>query len=137
MPQTGSTSSFPRKARLCKKAEFDQVFERGRRVGDSNLLILASRSKDTNATPRIGLVVSRKVGNSVVRNRVKRAIREEFRQLRGRGALPLWDIVALARPDAGKASREAVRESLAACLHKLMERAATHDGRTSPGKGPT
>ena len=49
--------------------------------------------------PRLGVTVSRKVGNSVVRNRVKRRIRAWFRV--ARSAFPeAWDIVVIARPQA-------------------------------------
>jgi len=49
--------------------------------------------------PRLGLTVSRKVGNAVVRNRVKRRIREWFRRERDcfGGA---WDVVVIARREA-------------------------------------
>lgn len=42
---------------------------------------------------RLGLAVSRRVGNAVVRNRVKRRLREIFR--RNRGALPVADLVVI------------------------------------------
>lgn len=52
---------------------------------------------------RLGLTFSRKVGNSVVRNRARRRIREIFRRRRHLATLPV-DIVVHARPGIGDAS---------------------------------
>ena len=58
---------------------------------------------------RLGVTVSRKVGNAVTRNRVKRGIREWFRHHEG----PLeGDVVVIARPGAGELSPEETRREL-------------------------
>ncbi len=66
---------------------------------------------------RIGLTVSRKVGGSVVRNVVKRRLREAFR--RNKRDLPLgFDLVVIARVGAGDADYETLeRELLEACCN--------------------
>jgi ribonuclease P protein component len=60
---------------------------------------------------RVGLTVSRRVGGAVVRNRVKRRLREWFRQspLRSGGA---FDCVVIARPGADAVAGEALRVEL-------------------------
>jgi ribonuclease P protein component len=82
-PQTGR---FQPADRLRRSVEFQQVIRRGRRVaGGAFVVICAQRRERPGAARqiRLGITVSRKVGNAVVRNRVKRRIREWFRADRG------------------------------------------------------
>lgn len=58
---------------------------------------------------RLGLVVSRKVGNAVERNRVKRRLREVFRASKARLPSPL-DVVVVCHPPAAGTSHEEFRE---------------------------
>lgn len=66
----------------------------------------------TTAGPvRLGLAVSRRVGGAVVRNRLKRRVRDWFR--RSRPALPeSVDLVVIARPQAANYSSEAISAEL-------------------------
>ena len=68
---------FPKSIRLLKSADFDRVFQR--RCSFSDGLIIVYFDRCESKRPRLGLVVSRKCGNAVVRNRWKRALREAFR----------------------------------------------------------
>jgi ribonuclease P protein component len=68
---------FPKSRRLLKSAEFDRVFARRRSQSDRLLVVYAC--ENDGAAPRLGLVVSRKVGGAVERNRWKRCLREAFR----------------------------------------------------------
>ena len=63
------------------------------------------------AETRLGITVSGKVGNSVVRNRIKRQVREFFR--RRRGDLPLaCDILIIARTSAAELSGKTIADEL-------------------------
>ncbi len=65
--------------------------------------------------PRYGLSVTRKVGGAVVRNRVKRLLRENLKDLKLR---PGWDIVFIARSSAASADYHAVSRSVKRMLNK-------------------
>jgi len=94
---------FPKTARLRKRAEFLKLSRGGAKLHSASFVILTrSNSRSEN---RLGVTVSSKVGNAVVRNRVKRRVREYFR--RHRAELPQGaDILIIARPGAAGASSE-------------------------------
>lgn len=72
--------SYPKSARLRRQAEFDSVYQ-GTVFAADNVLVIRACRNDIGVT-RLGLSVSRKVGNAVVRNDWKRRIREAFRKQR-------------------------------------------------------
>ncbi len=66
---------------------------------------------------RVAIVVSRKVGNAVVRNRVRRRLREALRALvTAGGTKPSFDALIVARPSAAEASFAELKGSLRAAL---------------------
>jgi ribonuclease P protein component len=67
--------------------------------------------------PRLGLVVSRRVGGAVERNRTKRIVREWFRQCRSQLRLKA-DIVVIARPDAARLGTRAAWAELSSLVAK-------------------
>lgn len=82
------------------------------------LLVADQRGAGADASPRLGLTVSRRVGGAVVRTRVKRRLREWFR--RHRELLPRGkDLVIIARPAAARASAEELEHELASSLGRL------------------
>ena len=88
--QSMPDQSFPKSARLLKSFEFKRVYEANVFAADDTLVIKAVPNETKEV--RLGLSVSRKVGNAVVRNRWNRHIREAFRQQRGDFSIGL-DIV--------------------------------------------
>lgn len=68
---------FPKSVRLLKSSDFDRVFRR--RCSQSDGLIILYADVAAQESPRLGMVVSKKCGNAVTRNRWKRALREAFR----------------------------------------------------------
>ena len=109
---------WPRSVRLRRSADFRVVQRDGRRFHTQALQCRAVRGEGPGA--RCGLSVSRKVGNAVARNRVKRCLREALRHLLG--GLPTVDLVIIARPEAAQASAEALRAQVEQVLTKVRER---------------
>ena len=91
-----SDQTFPKSARLLKSVDFQRVYQGSAFAADDVLVIKAIPNGIGEL--RLGLAVSRKVGNAVVRNRWKRRIREAFRQQRSDFPIGL-DIVV--RPKRG------------------------------------
>ena len=89
----------------------------GRRAASRSFVIFVVASHDLVSDPRckLGITVSRRVGNSVVRNRVKRHIREWFRI--SRGNVPLGsDVVVVARRPARDLAGSCVSRELDAMV---------------------
>jgi ribonuclease P protein component len=83
--------------RLRKRREFLAVQGGGSKVSARNFLALATRRPDPGPG-RIGLTVTRRVGNAVTRNRIRRMVRE---WLRRHGWIPSgWDVVIIAKEGA-------------------------------------
>ena len=115
--------------RLRRPAEFKRVLgiarKRGSRSRDRLLLLSAAPGQADES--RLGLAVSKRIGNSVARNRVKRRLREVFRSLvTGEAAQDssTWDVVVTAQPAAAEEPYEVLKRS----AETLMSR-ATRDNR--------
>jgi ribonuclease P protein component len=93
--------TLSRLERLRASPEFTAVLRRGRCYRSPALRI--HFRENGRARSRLGLVVGRKVGNAVVRNRVKRRLRAAFRLEKARIPVPL-DLVAVASPEHGEGS---------------------------------
>ena len=86
--------SFPPELRLRSQHEFQRVYELRCRVSDDRLLLYGAPNGQSYS--RIGLSVSRRLGNAVRRARLKRMLREAFR--RTRHELPVgWDWILIPR----------------------------------------
>jgi ribonuclease P protein component len=103
------TERLPKTARLRKRAEFLKLSRTGAKLQSPSFIVISS----TNNRPesRLGITVSSKVGNSVIRNRIKRQVREIFRRRRAalRGGT---DILVIARKSAAALERAAISSEL-------------------------
>jgi ribonuclease P protein component len=112
---------LPKAARLRRRREFLAVQERGARLYAGEVLVLFQGASADRA--RIGITVSSKVANAVERNRVKRWVREAFREIQAE--LPPVDLVVIARQGAVAMGLAGARRALAAAGDKLRRERAT------------
>lgn len=124
---TAEGGPFPRRARLTKPAEFKRVFSEPVVSSDAWFKVLA-RGDGSNG-PRLGLAISRQVDKrAVVRNRIKRTVRESFRH-RFVDTHPSVDFVVLARRDTATISNRQLRSSLNRHWLRILERLGERPGQ--------
>ncbi|MFW2390451.1 MAG: ribonuclease P protein component [Polyangiales bacterium] len=89
-----TTQRFQSRDRLKKRYEFKQTQLSGRRIHTPHFLIVVHPNALQNS--RLGITVTKKVGNAVQRNRIKRVVREVFRRNRSLFP-PSQDLVFIAK----------------------------------------
>jgi ribonuclease P protein component len=116
---TSRTGRFLRSDRILRSPDFQRISRRGRRSsGLAFVMLFATPPADrVGASPRLGITASRKVGNAVTRNRIKRGVREWFRHNRDEipGAL---DVVIIARRSAAELTGSEIALRLEELLHR-------------------
>lgn len=110
-----------KKYRIKKNDEFQEVFKQGTSVANRQFVIYVL-DKPEQAYFRIGLSVSKKIGKAVVRNRVKRYVRQVFHEERDRIQTGK-DYVIIARVPVATMGYEEVKKSL---LHVLRRANVFH-----------
>jgi ribonuclease P protein component len=112
-----------RKHRLSRSRDFDAVYRQGRSVSTRFLVLYWFPREDGADEPRLGLAVPRTSGTAVVRNRVKRQLREAWDAL-----LPQvrqgQDYVLIARPGLSEAARQRGFEWLRERVEEVLQKAA-------------
>ena len=101
--------TFTKDDRLLKRSEFQKLFKSGKRI--QNRLFIVYISRNDLKRCRIGLTVTRKVGNAVTRNRIKRLAREYFRQNR-HIIKDYWDISLIAKRECNEVNNQALLSAL-------------------------
>lgn len=112
------SQKFTRADRVCSQADFDRVYG-GNAYAADKVLVVQGCNNDLSIS-RLGLSVSRRVGNAIVRNRWKRLIREAFRTQRH--LLPTG-IDLVVRPKKGAlANHEEITRSLPRLATRVAKR---------------
>jgi ribonuclease P protein component len=110
--------TFGPQERIRKKKDFDRLYKNGNRFRGKYLTLVYL---DNNfAFSRLGVVASRKVGGAVLRNRVKRRMRELYRRHKMLINLPV-DMVAIAKAESARTSWSEFSEDFLSAL-KAMEK---------------
>jgi len=122
---------FPRTVRLTRRSEFEAVLGRGFRVHGRCLVVQLLAQELPHS--RLGLTVPRRVGSAVVRNRVKRRLREIFRK-RMRALLDdggrRADVVVAARAEAARATYRELESELVAAAERWLRRGRPPGGES-------
>ena len=112
--------SFTKPDRILKRHEYMALAKSGRRIQNENFIaVFASGRHDR---PRLGITVTKKVGQAVKRNRIKRLVREFFR-LNRQFISGAWDINIIAKNQIADITSEQAYRS----LHNIFNRISRYD----------
>jgi ribonuclease P protein component len=112
--------SFPAASRLRSSREFQNAWQQGRRYHTTHFILILCPNRLNRS--RLGLTVSRKVGNAVCRNRLKRRLREYFRH-HLKHLDRFLDISIIAKRQAGSLTHDQLHQE----LHKVIARLETEN----------
>ena len=108
--------AFPKTLRLLQRHDFQQVWQEGRKKHTPHFLVVIRTRGE--GTTRIGITASRKTGNAVVRNRIKRLVREFFRSHQAI-LVHATDISVIAKKGAARLDYAAVCSELGGLFHDV------------------
>ena len=121
MTHARGAASFSPADRLHNSAEFRYLQRQGARAEAAHFVLYAGRFPG-DEKPRLGVTVSKRVGIAVIRNRVKRRVRELYRIALRAMLKPGVSLVVIARPGAGELTSEAIGGELKAAVLALAQR---------------
>lgn len=109
--------SYPRQRRIRRRADFLACYEHGQKYHSAHFILYAlKKGKNTGGC---GVTVSRKVGNAVTRNRIKRILREFFRI--NAQNFPALHLVAVAKKNATELNYTETEAELMPVIQKVRE----------------
>jgi len=116
--------SFAAADRLHRSAEFLRLQRNGVRFQSPHFVVYAGNLEHEPGRSRLGVTVSSRIGNAVVRNRVKRHVREVFRKVMRAELPPHTSIVVIARGGAAALESAAISSELTMAARNLSGRIA-------------
>ena len=125
-----------RKHRLSRSRDFDAVYRQGRSVSTRFLTLHWFTRDGGPGEPRLGLAVPKAAGNSAVRNRIKRKLREIWRVKLDEDAVPeTSDYVLVVRPGLPETAEARGHQWLTERVEEVLGKATAHPGRGDRGPG--
>ena len=118
-----AVEGFSKGVRVWRPADFERVFAARWTAAAHGLVLHAAPSACEPSVARLGVSVSRRIGNAVVRNRWKRGLREAFRRVRSR--LPPADYVVVVKTRSvptGAAGARLIEETLVSLAGRITSR---------------
>ena len=112
-----------RRNRLSRSGDFDAVYGRGRSASTRFLTLYWFQRDEAVGAPRLGFAVPKAVGSAVVRNRIKRQLREIWRARLDR-LPPNADFVLVARPGLAEAAEAQGFDWLSERVDEVLSKAA-------------
>ena len=120
---------FPKSRRLRKRADIVRVQRTGNALHSRYFVVVCDGvSDDVPNAGRLGITVSKKVGNAVVRNQVKRLVREFVRTAQPPWLVKHLDVVVIAKRQAATASAKQLWQDLASLRSKMAALHTACDG---------
>ncbi|MFP7170618.1 ribonuclease P protein component [Terribacillus sp. 7520-G] len=103
--------------RIKKNEAFQEVFQKGSSFANRQLVLYYKRQETADTHFRIGLSVSKKLGNAVMRNKIKRYLRQAFHEL-DEQVVQGYDFIVIARQPAKDMTYQELKKSLIHVLWK-------------------
>lgn len=115
---------LPKEERLKKSSEFAYIYRRKRSVANSLLILYVGNKKRNESLPtRVGFVVGKKVSKkAVIRNRIKRQMREAYKELREVGLREYQNLIFIARPGIIESDYKQICGAIRDCAKKAQKR---------------
>ena len=113
-----------RLGRILKRSEYLRIKHEGTSVATPGLVIQAVSGIDQREAPcpRVGYIVSKRVGNAVKRNRARRRLKSVAADILTRNGLPAWDYVFIGRVTTLERSYDSLLEDAKVALRKIHEK---------------
>lgn len=112
---------LPARYRMTRSTEFSTTVSKGVRSAQPNLVVHMANAVEDPSGPRVGLVVSKSVGNAVVRHRVSRRLRHSIHPMLDQLG-PGHRLVIRALPGAATASSARLGHELSEALRRARSR---------------
>lgn len=108
---------LPRSRRILSRADFQRVRKRGHSIRGKFLVLGYLKDESLDEPLKLGLITTKRIGNAVTRNRVRRRLRGIL-QRTGERVLPGHWLVLIARDRAGEATSEQLEKEWKWMLHR-------------------